>query len=51
METNEGVFAVSFSDGFSPEELCDWLAAMFEANGLELKEEERKLFIGTNNKQ
>ena len=49
METNEGVG--SFSDYFSPENLCDWLAAMFKANGLELKEEQRCVFIGKLNSQ
>ena len=41
MATNKG-----FSDKLSPEELCDWLAAKLKANGLDLKEEERHIFLG-----
>ena len=42
MATNKG-----FSDRLSPEILCDWLATRLEANGLELKEEQRHILLGT----
>ena len=49
MEANEGVG--EFSDRFSPEKLCDWLASTLKAKGLELKEEQRRIFMGMKNSQ
>ena len=44
MATKEGIG--NFYDKLSPEELCEWLAARLKANGLELKEEPRRKFLG-----
>ena len=41
MATDKGFF-----DKLSPEKLCDWLAARLKAKGLELKEEQRHIFLG-----
>ena len=35
----------SFSDKFTPQELCDWLGTIFKEKGLELREEQRHIFI------
>lgn len=43
-ETDHKLVADSFSDNFSPQQLCDWLAAVLGKKGLELGEE-RDLFI------
>ena len=44
-EADKKLVSGSFSDNFSPQELCDWLAAIFKERGLELREEQRDIFI------
>ena len=44
-EADKALVPGRFSDNFTPHELCDWLGAVFKEKGLELREQQRDIFI------